>query len=158
MTGVAFVFCRAEDAPLPFGYAGHLGWGFFLPDSEGFYCGSTENPSGAPDVLPGGDNGWWEERVGSLAEMLAAMQARDYDSYKFEGVSDAHPEEAIAIAQSMEARGYSVAADSSLDHTREVLEAYGVKNLPSTDEYPFPNSWFAIFDGELRGIAVEQGA
>ncbi|BDI33899.1 hypothetical protein CCAX7_59500 [Capsulimonas corticalis] len=157
MTGVAFVFCRAEDVPLPFGYAGHVGWGFYLPEDGGFYCGSTENPSGSPIVFPGGDNGWWGERVDSLAAMVDAMQLRAYDSYKFEGVADAHPDAALEVAKATALRGYFVATDNCLDHTRDVLTAYGVQNLPSTDEHPFPNSWFAIFDGELRSlIPVEQ--
>ncbi len=59
-----FVFRRKIGVPMPHGgMAGHVSWGFALPEGDGFYCGSTENLNMQPWHPVGGDNGFWASEV-----------------------------------------------------------------------------------------------
>lgn len=151
MNGRAYVFIRKDGAPLPLGCAGHVAWGVELADGT-FFCGSTENPGGAPIVLPGGENGWWGELFNSEAAACAAVRARNYDGYKVATVRDAQPEAARTVGEETRHRGYQAVGGNCLDHAWDVLKAYSVKDLPWAQTHPSPNDWFAVFNGEYHNL------
>lgn len=152
MKGQAYIFLRKDGAPVPGGFAGHVGWGFSLGPDGPFYAGSTENPSGMPVVLPGGDNGWWGAEFATEAAMIAAFATRQYDGYKWASVREPKPGVARAMADHQKAEGYTALKNNCLDHAYEVLQAYGVDDLPWLQTHPAPNDWFAAFNGEYRNL------
>lgn len=149
--GFAYIFLRKDGAPLVKGWAGHVGWGFSVGNHSRFYCGSTENASGSPVVLPGRDNGWWGEEY-DLSGMLQAMVNRNYDAYKVASVREPNSVAAVRIAKETKGRGYAGLTNNCLDHLWDVLAAYGVKDLPLAQLYPYPNQWFAMFNGEYHNL------
>jgi hypothetical protein len=149
--GYAYVFLRRDGAPLPPGCAGHTGWGFLLREDGTCRFGATENPSGKPFISPGGDNGGWEGE-GDQAAMLAAMRARNYDAYKVAGIRNFNPSAAEAAAKAVKSAGYRAVGSNCLDHTYQVLRAYGVEDLPWLQTHPSPNDWFALFNGQYQEV------
>lgn len=139
--GLAFVFVRRNAAVL---HAGHVGWGFQLANGD-FFCGATENPSGNPIVIPGGNNGWWGKPCAQEDDMLNEMRARAYNQYKMENIPNSDPQAAYDAALQTEKWGYSALGNNCLDHTYAVLYAFGVKNLPLKQLHPAPNDWFDTF-------------
>lgn len=149
--GTAFVFLRKDGAPLWLGNGGHVGWAFELETAE-FYCGSTENLSGGFSVKKGEDNGWWGAVCRTEAEVVEAMKIRNYDGFKFSTVREANPSAAKEVADDSRDRGYTGLGNNCLDHVWDILNAYGVADLPWTKTHPSPNDWFSVFNGEYRNI------
>lgn len=150
MEGFAYVFLRKDGAPLPPGCAGHVGWGFsFLrtPTDPDAFCGATENFSGSPLVLPGGDIGYWDMQVNREVDMFFQFKQRNYHAVKRAKVAVANPHQAMHMARQQAAGGYVAIGNNCLDHTLRILQAYGVKDLPWAQTHPSPNDWFAQFNG-----------
>lgn len=152
MNGLAYVFLRKDGAALPVGWAGHVGWGFLLEDNQTFYCGSTENDGGNPLVPIGSDNGWWGSETADEQTMVSLMRLRNYDAYKMATVRNADPASARKTADGTKTYGYTLIANNCLNHLWYVLSNYGVRDLPLIQLYPYPNQWFAMFNGEYHNI------
>ncbi len=136
----AFVFVRPGGA----NGLGHVGWGYRVTCTGTFYFGSVENPSGRPHVAPGGDNGfWWQS--GTESQMLSTMRSRGYNAYKtiLTAYAQFDPTPATNVAAGSAGRGYDVIGNNCADNTWDVLQAYGVPNLPYLQLYPAPNDWYA---------------
>ncbi|HLO03493.1 MAG TPA: hypothetical protein VK191_10310 [Symbiobacteriaceae bacterium] len=152
MKGRAYIFLRKDGAAIPGGFAGHVGWGFSLGADGPFYAGSTENPSGMPVVLPGGDNGWWGAEFPSEAAMIEAFGARQYDGFKWATVREPNLGAARAVAEHQQVEGYTGLRNNCLDHAYKILRAYGVDDLPWLQNHPAPSDWFAAFNGEYKNL------
>ncbi|MFC4068940.1 hypothetical protein [Actinoplanes subglobosus] len=139
----AYVFVRPGGA----NGLGHVGWGYRTSCDGGYSFGSVENPNGSPILSAGSDNGFWRQDGGE-ADMLTAMKARGYLSYKAITVStasfDASPANTVAAAAA--GRGYAVLGNNCADVVWDVLKAYGVPDLPYLQVHPIPNDWY----GNLR--------
>ena len=152
MKGLAYVFLRKDGAPLVRGWAGHVGWGFLVNEEGALLFGSTENDSGQPYLPPGSNNGWWSQRASSEAEMIEVIAERNYDAYKVATVRNCDPKGAELTAIETGTRGYIGTWNNCLDHTWDILAAYGVRDLALAQMYPTPNQWFAMVNGEYRNI------
>lgn len=162
----AFAFVRWNN-PIGGIDVGHIGWGFELQDGT-FACGSTENITGAAYVAPGENNYAWLKLLPDKTAMLSEMcrghcaHSNRYHAYKWVEVSQAHPNEAMAIGNANAGRGFWIPRNDCLDHVGFVLEAYGVpwKNLagspkwglPSKQLNPTPNGWFRAWRVELENL------
>lgn len=155
MYGRAYVFLRKDGAPLPGGHAGHIGWGVRLAPGGPYFCGSTENQSGHPWVPPGGDNGWWGQEAATEEAMVQLFKERSYDAYKWATVRTCDAAAARQEAERQQGAGYAGLRNNCLDHSYQVLEAYGLKDLPWLQTHPAPSDWFAQFNGEYRNIDHE---
>ncbi len=151
MNGFAYVFLRANGAPLPLGCAGHVGWGF-LESSGRLYAGSIENESGRPIVMPGGDNGWWAAEFSSLDAMLDAVRQRQYTFYKVAPIPNCNPPAARTLADAAKNWGYCALGNNCLDNVVRVLHAYAEAGVPWDETHPSPNDWFAAFNGEVHNL------
>jgi hypothetical protein len=150
MEGIAYVFLRKDGAPLPPGCAGHVGWGFTFAKSPGdmdAFCGSTENFSGSPLILPGQDIGYWTMPVDREVHMYFQFKQRNYHAVKRAKVQVASPHQAMHEAKVVATGGYTAIGNNCLDHTCRILKAYGVKDLPWPLTHPSPSDWFAQFNG-----------
>jgi hypothetical protein len=144
--GLAYVFLRKDGAAVVGFFAGHVGWGFQVGEDR-FFCGSTENTSGAPFVAPGGDNGWWGQEA-SKEEMFDLFRQLNYDAYKVGTVRNSKPEAAKSAAIASKGWGYKGLGNNCLDHVWRILDAYGDVGLPLAQTHPAPNDWFAVYNGE----------
>lgn len=155
MKGLVYVFLKKDGAPLPFGYMGHVGWGFAVQNSPkdiDAIAGSTENYKGEGHVDKGGDIGFWWTRFRTDKEMFAEMARRNYDGYKVATVRDCNPDAAISIARDTSQRGYDLIGNNCLNHVWDILKAYGVDDLPLAQFHPSPNDWFSNFNGEYHNL------
>ena len=151
--GIAYAFLRADGGVcpgLPPGCSGHVAWGFMAAQNQ-FSFGSTENPAGSPEILPGHDAGFWTQR-GSLQAMLQAMKQRRYNAYKWLTLPDAMPDAATAATNKVRGAGYTAIGNNCLDHVCNILGAYNVKDLPWASTHPSPNDWFGVLPGEYHNF------
>ncbi len=138
--GRVCLFLRTNGAPVLFDRMGHVGWGYEIgPDSYRF--GATENPSGARQVPPGGDIGWWRDS-GSFDQMLRTMQATNYDHYSCRTTDVADATAADAKALAVRDGGYLGIGNNCLDHTYDILTAYGARFATSRKTHLRPRDWY----------------
>jgi hypothetical protein len=155
MKGLAYVFLRKDGAPLPPGFAGHVGWGFNFerqPGNWDAFCGSTENPTGAAFIKPGDGNGYWDARTDKEEEMFRLFRRRNYHAFKVAKVEKIWPDNAALEAKSTKAAGYTAIGNNCLDHVFRILKVYGVMDLPWPSTHPSPNDWFGSFNGTYRDL------
>jgi hypothetical protein len=148
--GNVFVFIKPENVNYYFGTAGHIGWGFQLSDGS-FYAGATENFAKGDWrtywVNAGEDNDFWAERFTSERDMFSKMKTMGYSSYKLYNVKNPNILQAKLRSEEVMMKGFQGLSNNCLDHTYQVLEAYGLNwtQLPSRQVYMFPNKWFNEF-------------
>jgi hypothetical protein len=134
--GVAVVFDRPSGA---FGL-GHVGFGFYDPDSGEWTYGAVENQSGSPDVAPGQNNGAWSQ-TGSFADMASQMAALGYTGAVSIPVADPDMAAALGNVASQPGEGYSLFGNNCADAVWNALTDYGA-SLPYLQLNPTPNGWF----------------
>jgi uncharacterized membrane protein YgcG len=134
--GVAVVFDRPSGA---FGF-GHVGFGFYDPNSGEWTYGAVENPSGSPDVAPGQSNGAWSQ-TGSFADMASQMAALGYTDAVSMEVADPDMAAALGNVASQPGEGYSLFGNNCADAVWNALSDYGAA-LPYLQLNPTPNGWF----------------
>lgn len=145
----AYVFVRASGAKS----LGHVGFGFLV--GPGIYAfGGMEDPSNAPTVPAGEDNGFWLA-FGAQQDMFCAMLlppvdgAQPYDTnYKLFTGGPPNGCPAVLAADQYYGAGYNVNGNNCLDATYNILMGYGVpsSHLPSPTLTLLPNIWYTLLD------------
>ena len=139
-----FAFRRKVGFPLPHGgMAGHVAWGFALPNGAGVYCGSTENLNSQPWHPVGGNNGFWASEVRMKAEMISEMRKHGYTDYKTHNLKISDAGLARRVADNCKEVGYSFVGNNCVDHVYQILTHYGALDLPLPLDAPYPNGWFS---------------
>lgn len=144
-TGRAYIFIKPENVA----GLGHIGWGFMLSDGS-FYAGATENyykgnAATAYWVNAGADNEFWAEMFLTEQKMFEKMKTLGYSEYKSIPVNYPNIAGGKRRADEVMMKGFQGISNNCLDHTYQVLEAYGVKNMPWRQTNPTPNGWFKAF-------------
>jgi hypothetical protein len=147
-SGLAFAFVREAAV---WG-AGHVAWGFRLPDGY-YYYGGTENPEGPGGMwaswhqgtaAQGGNNAAWVD-YGTEKQMLKKMKdPRPFAPYNYaKAVAVAKPkaDAALKIAKANINAGFTGLTNNCLDATYRVLQAYGA-DMPWPSTNWAPNGWF----------------
>jgi hypothetical protein len=158
--GVAYVFIAPRMAVLQ----GHVGWGYMLDDGT-YSFGATDAPGFNVTIRPGPDsNSPWRQTAVTEREMIDAFKnhykdSDTYNEYKRTFVMRRSSLNAEDKQWAIRYRGYGLFGNNCLNHTYDVLEAYGVdKNrvMPWLQTRPAPNSWFRAFkfmnlNGQISG-------
>jgi len=158
-SGFAFIFIKPENVNFGFGAAGHIGWGFQLSDGT-YYGGATENYAKGDFrtywVNAGADNDFWAEKFDTEAQMYAKMKSLGYTQYKMLLVNNPTILAAKKRTEEIQMKGFQGVSNNCLDHTFQVLEAYGIHwtKLPVRQVFPFPNKWFNEFYKDSHGNGV----
>jgi hypothetical protein len=135
----AFVFNRPNSAF----QQGHVGWGYRVTCTGTFYFGAIEGNNNQPIIPAGQNNGfWWQS--GTESQMMNAMRERSYTAYKTLNSAGNlfDPDPATQFASGSAARGYNVVGNNCADNTWDVLNAYGVPDLPLLQIHAAPNEWY----------------
>ncbi|HEY1170991.1 MAG TPA: hypothetical protein VGH19_06430 [Verrucomicrobiae bacterium] len=154
--GVAYVFIKPENVNFGLGTAGHIGWGFQLSDGS-FYGGATENYAKGDFrtywVNAGDDNDFWAEKFDTNDQMYKKMKSLGYTQYKMLLVDNPTVLKAKLRTEEIQMKGFQGISNNCLDHTYQVLEAYGIHwtKLPARQVFPFPNKWFNEFYKNSHG-------
>ena len=158
--GVAYVFIAPRMAVLQ----GHVGWAYMLDDGT-YAFGATDAPGANVTIRPGPDtNSPWRQTAVTEREMIDAFKnhysdANTYNEYKRTFVMKRSASNAESKQWTIRYRGYTLFGNNCLNHTYEVLEAYGVDKsrvMPWLQTRPAPNSWFRAFkhmniNGQVSG-------
>jgi tetratricopeptide (TPR) repeat protein len=141
--GMAIIAVRTTAV----GELGHVGVGF-QNDNGTWTIGAIENSGGSPVVLPFFDNGGWVESYRALLEVAVKFHSLGYDGIKLIQLSGYDASLANSTINGFPTRGYNIINNNCLSATIDVLNAYGVKNLPSQIEHAAPNDYYANVQGE----------
>jgi hypothetical protein len=132
--------CVFNDPRLLFGLAGHVGWGFELPGGN-WEFGANEGPKWWPLVKA--DVSITAAHTGSEATMLAwFINAGGYTRYRCVTVPAFNASAAEQQVSHEQNELYLVPSQDCESQAYNVLNAYGVKNLPNDLLDPVPNNWF----------------
>lgn len=158
--GMAIIAVRTTAV----GSLGHVGVGFQNDDGT-WTIGAVENSGGSPVVLdqkglmgteigasdgqsPFSDNDAWVEQNLDLKDAEAKFRSLGYDGFKIIQVSDPNPGNANSVIKDLPKRGYNVVTNNCLSATIDVLNGFGVKNLPFQIAHVAPNDYYANVKGE----------
>ncbi|MCW3092250.1 MAG: hypothetical protein JWN83_1694 [Chitinophagaceae bacterium] len=150
-SGYVYIFIKPENVA----GLGHIGWGFQISDGN-YFCGATENYAKGDIrtyiVLAGYNNDFWSERD-TKDMMFAKMKSLGYSRYKSLSVNNPTLLKAKLKAEYIKMNGFQGISNNCLDHTFQILEAYGIPwyNLPSRQIYLTPNKWFTEFYKSING-------
>ena len=146
--GRARVYVRHSGAH----HAGHVGWGYLLPDGS-WEVGAVERGG---IITPPLKDGFWR---GEFVDPTPRMRELRYDAYKEFDVGAPNPEAARAQEDVIDKRYFSLARHNCMNDTHDVLTAYGAK-LPNPDRFWDwrPNEWFREIEGELIPLAPAMAA
>ena len=159
--GLAIIAVRTTAV----GSLGHVGVGFQNDDGT-WTIGAIENSGGSPIVLskkglmasadpsPLSDNGAWVGPHMNLKDVEAKFRSLGYDGIKIIQVSNSNPDNANNVINDFSKRGYNVVTNNCLSATIEVLNAYGVKNLPLQIAHVAPNDYYANVQGAQSHFTV----
>ncbi|MFN8445229.1 MAG: hypothetical protein U0175_30855 [Caldilineaceae bacterium] len=129
----AMVFVRRSAAY----HIGHVGWAF--AQGEGiFSVGSVENHHGGL-ITDASHMGFWRLTTDNP---IAPMFERHYDEVKIIEVEQADPFTAQGVVNWVSKQAYEAIGRNCMDDTYDVLQAYGVSNLPLPVRHWEPNYWF----------------
>lgn len=142
MRAYAFVRYNSGDG------AGHVGWGFELPD--GRVCvGSVENHSGHL-FTPAGDMGFWCEPHYDFAVRM--LHGR-YDDLRHFEVPHGNYTDAYRVTRWIKESAYRAATRNCEDDVYDVLRMYGVQDLEAPFFNWFPRWWFSRLRGAKLPLA-----
>jgi hypothetical protein len=141
LTAAAFV--RRSGA---FGL-GHVGWCFALDATE-FREGGVENPPGTP-ITPPDEDGFWSCDT-SVTALTAPFVPLGYDYYKLLVAPNGNPQSATQCVLWIRQQWYFVLGRNCMDDVYDVLQNFGVPNLPLPILEWTPNRWF----DDLPGVAI----
>ncbi len=135
----AYVFVRYNSGD----GAGHVGWGFDLPDGR-VSIGAVENHSGGL-FTPAKKMGFWKADV---AEAAGPMRDRKYDDVKAIDVPNPDPIAAKRVVLWIENDSFRAISRNCEDDAYDVLRSYGVDDLQAPFFNWFPKRWFHRLRGE----------
>jgi hypothetical protein len=118
--------------------AGHVGWGFELPDGR-VDVGSVENHSGHI-LTPAREMGFWNEFA---RDPIPIIREHGYDDLRVFEVPNADAVSAYRVVLWIKNSAYQAIARNCEDDAYDVLRAYGVPHLEAPFFNWFPRWWFS---------------
>lgn len=161
--GKGYVFLKPSGA----NGRGHVGWAFQEPATGDYIGGSTENPSGAPNIAAS-LKGYWAFKITAnqlLNFFVTSHQLDDgnktssYLKYKCFEIANPDFNQAWATACWVKEQDYAVTGiprgRNCMDDAYDILVAYGANWLPWPTTHPVPNNWFDSIPYPANGILTD---
>jgi len=144
------------------GWIGHDGWGYLIGGTNQWIYGATENYSGARQINPGHDIGYWD-RVGNWNQMVGTfsdpsiptlnhIHRNYYTTYKCYSTSTSSVGAANAARHAARCGGYDWITNNSLHAVYNVLHTYNGSIPMPAPTLSSPNVWYTEL-GQQRAPA-----
>jgi hypothetical protein len=142
--------------------AGHIGWGYKVPDTDQYIYGATEGIKNTDIRRLDTTKKIWHEQ-GNRAKMFAAFHSGShymhpgyYTAAKCTTTTNSSVDAANRAVKDVESENWflvssPISGGNCMDDTYKILTAYGA-GLPSPLTHWFPNNWFDSIGWEKTAV------